>query len=545
MIVGADVDIVNANTQLLFSAATEPPKTYGLYWDGNGQNESANQVSTLFTAQNIPWDARAHISANFITKDIFLTTQSDGSVSGKIQSNYEQFYGFQYIDLTHYKGTGSIYLNGELVATEGAKVFDFGVSNQTAGIHNAQYANVKSLTQAAASIANHTGEYGFNISDYSGEIHVLNIAPRVVSDISGDLIVNGNLTSASKIYLDFNVSAASTQKFSLRLETGELKALNAGTVDIAAKGNYAGVLTISTVGSLTEKTLTLSGADNHIQKVELAAYGADQPQKADTLNLTISHDFSDSLRYISGTSNNMHGQSFTTLNINAEKGGSGGGSFFDVLSSLTNGAPFSAITAELAGEQLNVGNVPGSNAYYTANVQINHATVQGNTTLQNATDLNFTDSRIDSLVSLLTIADKTQIHAGTGDQQWTFSAAGDKTMQIYGSVTKPAEVNTLFGGIDMTGVTTADTLFGKLLAQVTHGTSQGQLAEVGALKLDHAVYVIIDKNHNQSFDAQDIVFSLGNQQSEVDIYQAVAGLHYQSPEVKLVGSAVAHDGVFA
>ena len=539
VIVSAAADIAHANTQLIFSPNANKSILQGLYWDGNGHNNGANQVSSTFTAKSSdPSATKSTISANFITKDIYLTTQQDGSLSGVIKSSYDQFFGFQYIDLTHYKGTANIYLDGALVATEGAKVLDFGVATQNATINNAQYDDVGSLTQAAVSAGNYTGQNGLTISAYSGEIHVLNLTPAQYDYSPYSLAFNGDVTSDSKVYLSYtpnNATQAELQSFGIRLASAGLQKLNAGTVDISAAGNYIGALTIVAEGQQTEKTLTLSGANNHIQRIELDG------TNSNTLNLTISQNFSDSLKTISAIPYADHRAADIIVNLNAEKGGTGGSGFFTTLSGLTNASPFSAITAQLAGDQLSVGN----NGFSSASVTINHATVQGNTTLEAAAVLNFADSGVDNLVSLSKLATKTQINAGTGDQQWTFSATGNKTMQVYGSVSKPAEVNALFNSVDMTGVTTANTLFGKLLSLVTHGASQGQLAEVGALKLDHSIYVIIDKNHNQSFDDQDIVFALGNQTSELDIYQTAVNLHYQSPVVSLTGSSQINTETFA
>lgn len=539
VIVSAAADIAHANTQLIFSPNANKSILQGLYWVGNGQNNGANQVSNTFTAKSSdPSATKSTLSANFITKDIYLTTQQDGSLSGVIKSSYDQFFGFQYIDLTHYKGTANIYLDGALVATEGAKVLDFGVVTQNATINNAQYADVGSLTQAAVSAGNYTGQNGLTISAYSGEIHVVNLTLAQYDYSPYSLAFNGDVTSDSKVYLSYtpnNATQAELQSFGIRLAAAGLQKLNAGTVDISAAGNYIGALIIVAEGQQTEKNLTLSGANNHIQRIELDG------TNSNTLNLTISQDFSDSLKTISAIPYADHRAADIILNLNAEKGGTGGSGFFTTLSGLTNASPFSAITAQLAGDQLSVGN----DGFSSASVTINHATVQGNTTLEAAAVLNFADSGVDNLVSLSKLATKTQINVGTGDQQWTFSATGNKTMQVYGSVSKPAEVNALFNSVDMTGVTTANALFGKLLSLVTHGASQGQLAEVGALKLDHSIYVIIDKNHNQSFDDQDIVFALGNQKSELDIYQTAVNLHYQSPVVSLTGSSQINTEIFA
>jgi hypothetical protein len=535
LIFGDDVDIANADMQLLLSSPNNS-KVYTLVWDGNGQSGGANQVSTTFTV-NASASQSTTLSANFITKDICLTTQQDGSVSAIINSSFSQFTGFGHIDLTHYKGTGSIYLDGELVATEGVNVLDLGIINQTATINNTQYANVNSLAQARIPTG-YVPEPNLNISAYSGEIQVLNMKP------STKLFFEGDVTADSKIHLNYNVVNTGVQTFYLSMVPSVSNKQNGGTVDISAKGNYSGLLNIYTEGAKTDKTLALSGADNHIQKIELDGYGS-SANSPDTLNLTISHDFSDSLKYIIGTSDVWHRSSFTILNINAEKGGTGGGGFFDTLASLTNGTRFSTITSQLAGDQLSIGNVPGSTSVRSAEVQINHAWVQANTTLENATELNFADSSINSLISLLTVSNKTQIHAGTGDQQWTFSSTGSKTMQVYGSVSTPTEVNTLFNGINMNGVGSASDLFSKVLSKVTQGTSEGQLTEAGLLKLDHTVYVIIDKNHNQSFDDQDIVFALGGKNSEMDVYQTAVSLHYQPPEVSLVAASTAHHEAFA
>ncbi|WP_244941629.1 hypothetical protein [Serratia inhibens] len=68
---------------------------------------------------------------------------------------------------------------------------------------------------------------------------------------------------------------------------------------------------------------------------------------------------------------------------------------------------------------------------------------------------------------------------------------------------------------------------------MTHGTSTNNLSEVGVVKLDKSVYVIVDQNHNQTFDANDYVFSIGNQ----DPYLAASALHYSSPAVTTNGTA--------
>ncbi|MCS3408840.1 DUF4214 domain-containing protein [Serratia sp. AKBS12] len=542
VVIKPDTDVTHANAQLLFYPGTDKSSKQGLYWEGNGENGGANQISTLFTAKtNGSTSTTTTLSANFITKDIFLTSQQDGSVNAEINSSYDQFFGFQYIDLTNYKGTGSIYLDGALVSTEGKNVFDFGVTNKNASIYNTQYADVEHLTQAPVSDGNYTGNLGLTISAYSGEINVINLSPGQYSYTPYSLIFNGDVTSESKVHLNYlqnNSTTTGLQGFGIRLAAPELKAMNAGTVDISAKGNYIGALVIVAEGNGSEKTLTLTGADNHIQRIELDG------MSSNILNLTIAHNFSDSLKTISAILYVDHRASDTILNLNAEKGGTGGGSFYNTLLSLDNSSSFTAITTQLAGEQLSVGNVQDPGGFSNANIHINNASVQGNTTLEEAVNLRFSDSHVDSLVSLLTLSSKTQIHIGDNEQQWSFSSSGDKVMQVYGSVTKPSELNALFDSIDMSNVNTANDLFSELLASISDGASQGALAEVGAIKLDHTVYVIIDKNHNQSFDNQDIVFALGNQNAELDVYQTAVSLHYQSPNISLIGQdAISHEAV--
>ncbi|HEJ9094710.1 TPA: DUF4214 domain-containing protein [Serratia odorifera] len=542
VVIKPNTDITNANTQLLFYPGVGKSNKQGLYWEGNGENGGANHISTLFTAKtNGSTSTTTTLSANFITKDIFLTNQQDGSVNAEIKSSYDQFFGFQYIDLTHYKGTGNIYHDGVLVSTEGKNVFDFGVTNKHASIYNTQYADVEHLTQAAVSDDNHTGDLGLTISAYSGEINVINLYPTQYSYMPYSLIFNGDVTSASKVNLNYMTNDSTTaqlQGFGIRLAAPELKSMNAGTVDISAKGNYIGALVIVAEGNRTEKTLTLTGADNHIQRIELDG------MSSNILNLTIAHNFSDSLKTISAIPYVDHRASDTILNLNSEKEGTGGGSFYHTLLSLDNASSFTTISTQLAGEQLSVGNVQDPGGFSNANVHINNASVQGNTTLEEAVNLRFSDSQIDSLVSLLTLSSKTQIHIGDKEQQWIFSSTGDQDMHVYGSVTKPTDLNALFDSIDMSNINTAHDLFSELLSSISAGASQGALAEVGAVKLDHTVYVIIDKNHNQSFDDQDVVFALGNQNAELDVYQTAVSLHYQSPSISLIAQdTISHEAV--
>lgn len=81
----------------------------------------------------------------------------------------------------------------------------------------------------------------------------------------------------------------------------------------------------------------------------------------------------------------------------------------------------------------------------------------------------------------------------------------------------------------------AQSLFSAALSKATGGASEHALAEVGAIKLGNALYIIIDNNGNHGFDNQDIVFSLGNR----DLQQTVADMHYNSPSIALNGLAAA------
>ncbi|NLU18156.1 MAG: hypothetical protein GXW94_20745, partial [Serratia liquefaciens] len=92
-------------------------------------------------------------------------------------------------------------------------------------------------------------------------------------------------------------------------------------------------------------------------------------------------------------------------------------------------------------------------------------------------------------------------------------------------------LNTLFTGL--TASDSAQNLFSQVLAKITNGTSNHNLSEVGVIKLDKSVYVIVDQNHNQMFDADDIVFSVGNQ----DPYFVASALHYKAPAITVNGSA--------
>ncbi|ANS42720.1 DUF4214 domain-containing protein [Serratia inhibens] len=496
-----------------------------LSWDGNGVNGSANSVGKNFTAENMyaatsPFPLEygsGTISANLITKDIYLTSGENGDVQGSIVSNLNQFLYFSFIDLTHYRGTGNIYMNGQLVATEGSNVFDFGVTDQRATIFNQAYSNVSSLQQADGATqhnGNYTGSFGPVISAYSGELTLLNLS-------SSYLRVNGDLTSQSRINIYDTLQSDKTFTLSLTDESANLRNLDLGTISLtSAHKDKLSININSGPSSVIERSLTLSGGDNHISTLSLSGLTRGNDM---LLNLTIKSDFSDNLKTITGVDASM-GPVFSLIDLNlvSEKSGTGGGGFYNTLKTLSNSAEFGTVIDALAGDQLNVS---------SEGLSVHSAQVVGNTTVDTTQKLTFADSKIDNLVTLNKNFEHTSITVGSGDAQWQFSSGGPKSVALYGSATTTTELNTLFGGLSATD--SAQELFSQALAKLTHGTSTNNLSEVGVVKLDKSVYVIVDQNHNQTFDANDYVFSIGNQ----DPYLAASALHYSSPAVTTNGTA--------
>ena len=250
-------------------------------------------------------------------------------------------------------------------------------------------------------------------------------------------------------------------------------------------------------------------------------YTGDKPL---VLNLTVAADFSDNLKTIIGSefTDERRYYSDMKLYLVAEKGGTGGGAFYNTLNTLANKDDFAHVIAELAGDQLTVDRT-GLTVY--------KADVKGNTTLDSAGALHFTDSKIDNMVTLNTGYANSVISVGETDNPWVFSKTGDKTATLYGSATTQAELQNAFSGLNATD--NAQALFSQVLAKMTNGASANNLAEVGLLKLDKSLYVIVDNNHNQTFDADDVVFSIGNQ----DPYLAAVSLHYHSPAITVNGVA--------
>lgn len=499
-----------------------------LSWVGNSINGGANIVGKDFTALNIhgsaasmsPFD-KGIISANLISKDIFLTSDENGSVQAEIASSLNQFLYFSTIDLTHYRGTGSIYMNGVLVATEGRNTFDFGLIDQRATIFNSAYNNVTHLQQTDKAKDQHgdyTGSQGAIISEYSGELTLLNVSNSLFR-------INGDLTKQSHINIYDTLQSDNTFTIGFTDVASSLRTLDMGTFSFtSAHKNMLEVYMSSSPDHQQERSLTLTGGDNHISTLQLNGHQYITDQLI-LLNLKIESNFSDNLKTIKGGDyNEGRISSIMHLNLISEKQGTGGGSFYSTLKTLDNSAEFSPVIDSLAGDQLTVSASDGG-------LIVHSATVMGNTTLGYAQTLNFADSKIDNMVTLESNYSQAIINVGNSGSQWTFSFDGPKNAVLYGNATSSTELNTLFTGL--TASDSAQNLFSQVLAKITNGASDHNLSEVGVMKLDKSVYVIVDQNHNQMFDADDIVFSVGNQ----DPYFVASALHYKAPAITVNGSA--------
>lgn len=494
----------------------------GLLWQGNSVDGGANHVSETFTAKG-----GYNISANFITKSVYLTTDENGERHGQIVSNIDQFANYSIIDLTHYVGTGEIYLDGKLVATEGRNVFDFGLLDKNATIFNPDYANASSLEQDPHTTGWHNFKFsngGAMLSAYSGDLTLLNVNKNRFS-------IDGELTNDSHVTI--NTSAKVGNSFSLGFteKAWLIRTLDAGSFSFNSK--TLKTLTIDMLSfnhTAQTRTLKLESGDNSISKLELSGliYKTGTPQLH--LNLTIGADFGDNLHTIIG-SNAKDDQRYANLklNLNAEKGGTGGGSFYTTLNGLANKEQFAGIIDDLAGYQLSV---------QDTGLTILNAHVQGNTTINAAQNLSFEHSSIDNLVTFTrNYISSVNIKAGDSANPWIFSPTGDKTATLYGSATTDSELKAVFSGLNASN--NAQDLFAQVLDKMSNGASKSNLAEVSMVKLDKAVYVIVDNNHNQSFDADDIVFSLGDR----DPYLSAVSLHYQAPTIEANGVATAsHTG---
>lgn len=518
--------IKNAVLNIDFGSGTNK-----LFWNGNGKNGNPNIVSTQFTAESksiANYGQLSLISGNFITKDIYLTTNQDGSISGYIQSNINQFKYFQYIELSSYIGTGRIYLDGKLVGNEGKNIIDLGVTNQTASIYNKEYDNVTSLVQsdhATVSSAGWTGSKGVILSSVAKDVHVINAA----SDGTFLLDVRGHATSQSKIHLELapGIQPTAYNNWKINISGANLKQLNAGAVELtshySSPDSKEGLEIVS--GGSAVNSLVLSGEHNYIERIYITG--------SSKLNLKIKSDFSDTLKNISipATEDPWSSVPKISVNLTLEKEGTGGGEFYKLLQSLSNHSKYDALIGELAGEQITI-NYNSKNTFnIKGDTTLKYYDETGVDYIHELNRFNFEQSTIDKMVTITGLDPTDTVTVGKGTQQWVFSKAGAKSMENYGSVTSQDAIDAIFNSLSQSSTDNAQTTFGKVLEKITQGESNGNLAEVGALKLGSNLYVIIDKNHNQNFDHDDYVFSLGNH----DINATIASTHYQSPEIALNG----------
>lgn len=515
-------DIVNAKLNLNFADGGA-----SLLWDGNGINHGANSVSSAFTAQNL-FTAAGTLSANFILKDILLTTAEDGSISGQVHSNINQFLFFPTIELADYRGTGNIYLDGKLVATEGKNIFDYGIINQTASIYNSGYSDVSDLQQAdhafkSGDQSRWTGVEGFVLSGYADDVRVINIDAEKSSVLS----IIGNAGAQSKLHLELAPSVSTSAKYwGVNIGNANLDKLDAGTLSFTS--HFIGqqppeMLRMYSSGSKLN-TVTLTGADSHIDTLYFSG--------VTKLEATVKAEFSDSLKeIIIEPLIDPLGEGIPRFEIDLtmEKGGSGGGVFYTLLSALSNHSAYDGIISTLAGDQLNI--------QYTNSQTL---TIQGNTTLNNLVMANeqahdskiiFEQSTVDSIVTINTLTPTDTIVAGSPAQPWVFNSEKSGNIKIYGSVTKETDINNLFNSLNVDSESTAHDVFSQALSKTS--PDGDVLHEVGVVKFGTNAYVVIDNNHNQQLDHQDIIFSLGNK----DVYDIAANLHYQVPTLIINGDS--------
>ncbi|VEI19227.1 ABC-type protease/lipase transport system, ATPase and permease components [Serratia plymuthica] len=498
-----------------------------LLWKGNAIPGESNKVSSDFTATLTSTQYVSSfgvVSANFITKDVLLTSASGGSVDGVIQSNLNQFLHFQLVDLANYRGTANIYLDGKLVATESTNVFDAGLLNQTASIYNERYADVSSLIQADAAQKDSTGTIwtgsrGFNLSGFADNVHVINVS---LSD-TPTLRISDNASSKSKVHLE-TINGSEAPHWGIAIGNSKTSTVDGGTVSLTSHSTAISgeTLFIASVGT-SNNILTLAGGGTHVETLELFGSTA--------LNLTIKANFSDSLKniVIPVIEDPWSNPPIITANLTLEKGGTGGGQFYQLLQSLSNHSAYDGLIDQLSGDQLTIA--------YTAT---NSFSIQGNTTLtryqggdpySGSNKISFDSSSIDSMVTIEKLETSDTIFVGKGADQWKFGSHTSQTMAVYGSVSKPTAVDALFNSLTVGSEDNGQDIFAKALDKITNGASKSSLAEVGAVKIGSNVYVVIDNNHNQQFDQDDSVFSLGDK----DVYQIAGNVHYQAPSVTLNG----------
>jgi hypothetical protein len=525
LLIADRLDVATAHTHINTASGGETR----MLWKGNATPGDVNKVSNDFTATSTStghYNNFSVISANFITKDVLLSSGSEGGISGTIQSNLNQFLHFQYIDLANYRGTANIYLNGQKVATEGSNLFDAGLLNQTASIYNKLYSGVTDLTQADAAQKDSTGNIwtgslGFNLSGFANNVHVINISMATPVNLR----ITDNATSKSKLHLE-TLTGSETPHWNIVIGNDKTSTVDGGTLSLTSHSTALSGETLSINSAETShNTLTLAGGSNHIET--MVVYGSTD------LNLTIKADFSDSLKniVIPVPEDPWSNPPIINVNLTLEKGGTGGGAFYKLLQSLNDHSAYNGLIDELSGDQLTIA--------FTA---MNSFQIQGNTTLtrdlggdpySGGNKISFGSSNIDSMVTIEALETSDSIFVGKGAGQWLFGSGASQTMAVYGSVSKASDVNALFNSISVESGDNGQDIFAKALEKITNGASNGNLAEAGAVKLGNNLYVVIDKNHNQHFDQDDMVFALGDK----DIYQVANDLHYQAPAIAVNGAS--------
>lgn len=517
-----------------------------LSWAGNAINDGANVVSSSFyatggaeyTTNNI-----TILSANFITKDIYISTASNGDKSAFISSNINNFSMFNYIDLAGYIGTASIYEDGHYVETDGTHVFDSGIIFGNAIINNNAYANISDIEQTQHFLS---VPLSFSLTGFADNVHLINTRPAIPSSFysATSIHIFDDATAASRVHVELAKVTEANVATDLNLILGNTfsaytdtppayhsEKINGGTFAVTSHYSTQPIKEILNINSnFTHSELTLSGGSNHITDICLNGFALGGKDNY-LLQLNIAADFTDSLShvYVDELTNPNGNLSPISVDIRSEVGGTGGSDFFNTLNALQNYAQFSDIINMLDGEQLMVEGASQDDSFSV----IGNTTIIGHGSGFHGDNFNFIHSSITSLVKISdynTAAD--QITAGEGERQWSFSQAGDSTLVSYGDYSNSTDLNTLFSTLG--GATDAQSLFTAALSKATSGASEHSLAEVGAIKLENSLYVIIDKNGNHTFDNDDIVFSLGNR----DINQTVADVHYSATHIEVNGSTV-------
>ncbi|EPC4489096.1 hypothetical protein ACRZXV_003322 [Serratia liquefaciens] len=534
--IAPNADMINAKSEIQMGQGVD-----WLLWQGNATAGGANTVSKDFKASgSLLEEDNNHnnmISANFLTKDIYLTTAENGKINGTIESNINNFSYFQVIDLANYKGTGSIYLDGHLVATEGKNVFDIGVIRSLASIHNTQYANVDHLTQASRPPSSFwkyaTGDSGLALTGFADNVTVINMPVDEwgLTYSFRTLSVLGDATANSKVHFDYLYDdryMRTTPVMTIKFNGEHIDKIDAGTLSFSIKQYQSpdpaysiyGYINIESNGS-AENTLRLAGDQNSIGAVSIS--GNKQ------LNLIIKNDFSNHLTRIDNSD--------TPVNLLVEKGGTGGGALYELLKSSS--LKYATIVSELSGYQLNV---VGSTEHDTFNIKGNTTITREINNQSDSDTIIFKESNINNMVTIKakessgdttpTIHNDDKFIVGDTSNPWIFSTQGDYAMTRYGEYSL-REAAALFNSLDLSPTANAFDLFSKTLSVATHGASETSLSQVGVLKLDNNSFVIIDSNNNHSFDSNDIVFSLGN----MTVSDTLKLAHYTPPKIEVSGVA--------